>query len=346
MIKNSAINPPFWAVKEIAGPFLNDFKEFVEEYRQQLIEQIEEEGFDTDEEDLEEELNARFDINELKDVIKQGLYESQDWRYCSIPKIPLKNTKAEKILKSTDVYIKSSCSSTKGSVIFKDYLEVEMRLFPCSILNEIHGADFDSIEEDFKHDFYSVIRHELIHVMHFAYEHAEIQEHIVSPTDQEDEEEYDDYYYDSDEGEEGVNEGFDYYKRHKYAPPGKKPKSLPWDTETNLKINPYSDYHNNRFEREAHPSDLALAAFKRIIKYTQAKYKTESEGLEYLKSLSPRDKGDALLTAFKYNPVTSSWITGTQTYRSLLKKENYKDFLLKATKNLNFIIDEYISRNA
>ena len=359
MLKHSAINPPLWAIDEIASPFLNDFKEFVAEYKQQLTEKIEKEYIDDwepdpDDEDgnqtppeyienLEELLNEQFSDTDLSLLIQESLYESQDWVYKKMPKISLKNKKAEDILHRTNIYLKAQASNTKGSISFVSPKEVEMRLFPCSILgSDTSSEDFDTIYIKFARAFYSVIRHELIHAIHFAYEHAEIQDNLID-TRENDEEEYYEDYSDADD-DEGVNQGFEYYKQHRYAPPGKKPKSLPWDTETNLKINPPTDYYNNRFEVEAHPSDLALEAFQRISRYAWSKYKNKEDRVNYLAGLSQSSKGDAILTAFKFHAVSNNWLTGSQSYKTLLKQENYKHFLKTAYKNLESILAEYLDR--
>lgn len=128
MLKHSAINPPLWAIDEIASPFLNDFKEFVAEYKQQLTEKIEKEYIDDwepdpDDEDgnqtppeyienLEELLNEQFSDTDLSLLIQESLYESQDWVYKKMPKISLKNKKAEDILHRTNIYLKAQATKT------------------------------------------------------------------------------------------------------------------------------------------------------------------------------------------------------------------------------------------
>lgn len=347
-LKTSTINPPFWAVKEIASKYLEEFLETVEEYKSLLNDEIEEEledGSIEEIQDPEEELNERFNSVNLERLLQEKLWDSADYIYMSMPKIPLKNKKAERILYKTDIYLKAEGGSTRGSISFVGPSEVVMKLYPCSILDSLLGIDFDNVFAKFKSAFYGTIRHELIHAIHFAYEHAELEDHLIDTKEEdEDEEEYYDYYEDYDEGTETSN--FEYYKRHRYAPPGKKPKSLPWDSEINLKINPPTDYHNNRFERETHPSDLALASFERLLKYAKDKFKNKEDLDNFLISLPDRTKGDFIMQAFKYHPVQSSFLTGTQTYNLLIRKENRREFLNNAFKSLNHIISEFVERNS
>lgn len=315
LYKSAAIKVPTAYVAAIADPYLEDFQSVVDDYRQSVEDELEE---------GDDDYNNLWVTSEFKSLLKYSLIENYSYsRYMGMPKIPLKNKEAERILHSVDIVIKEDGGNVKGSINLQGPRTIEMRLYPVAIVDNIGPRDFDDIVDAFKKEFYTTIRHEIIHAIHFAYEHAPLKDVRDPLEDQEEEDNYYDEYDDEDQDDSAYN----YYIRHRSHGKG-KPKPLPWDT-THNKLNKEKDYYNNRFELESHPADLAAQSFERL--------KRSNKPLD---SLSDRELGSAIITDFRYYVPQADIFTGPMSYERLLRKTNVRKFLSTALKQLKHLISE------
>lgn len=311
------IKVPQKVVNQIAGLFLPKIEEWVE---QSLLELEDGSGYDLeddsgyDSEDLDED--------QLYKIMAEYIRENE-YSYEKMPYIDLKNVGAQEIFNNTRIYLDPN-DNAKGYILPISPTEAKMALNPIGILEDIDLAnDHLYVMRQFERDFKDTIRHEVIHAIHFAYEHAPLLDHIAEPEMEEDD------FIDQDED-------FTLYNQHSYTDPRtKKVKTLPWDTEKNLKLNPHTNYHNNRFEIETWPSNMASHVLREITK--DLKGTTPLHKLEYVTGLLEQQSN--LSKLIKENEHTL--YGGRHRVIDQISLKNKKKFYTKTLKQLTYLLEEY-----
>lgn len=324
------IKIPQTVVDQIANWYLPEIESWVSDYLESVYDEDAAEEYGP--EDTEEHY-PDFDKYSLGQYVEEAIREG----YAGVHKMPhidLKNSGAETILSRTTIEL-SHTADQKGSVMPLTPTTVEMKLNPVAILEGCDlDPDLDYIMRQFKADFKDTIRHEIIHAVHFAYEHAPLLKHITEPEQDEDaEDDYDNSYSDEDEEEESRST----YKQHTYTNPRtNKQVPLPWDTENNVKVNkPKTNYFNNRYELETWPANLASHVLRGIKKDLRSE--TDAEKAEHVTELlSDQSQLGKEIKNYEYG-----LLSGKGRVIQQISPKNKKLFYTKTLKQLTHLLTEY-----
>ena len=307
MLKRGTIHPPFSAVKKISDIFLPFFREVLSDYR------ISGNSF------------SRFEFSEL---LEERIKRYSEMFKIDMPLINLRNIKAQKILDEIEVsyrvrYIPDK--KLRGSVIALDTDSARLEIYPIIIFKMLgKDIDFGNVYVRFKEMLETTISHELVHAIHFAYEHAPIK------IDSVEEEKSDVEFKYLDES------GFEEIDYSKYENKRYRNKYLPWSNK-NIELDKYRDkYHSNRLELQAHPTDLAFSVFNNLIK-------NKESALENIRGMTDSELGMHLMWAYKYLPISSM---EDIPYKQVIEYDKEREFLTHAFKRLKYIIKEYIRDNS
>ena len=345
------ITVPQSLIVKWARPVLAELEDLIEDYEEELLE---EHGVanlsEIDEDDI--------DLSAIESRMMDLLYEDDGMSFGYLKDLTLKNEEATKIIQRMPlVYTRST--DAKGRLVPTSANTAEIVLYPAALLLEAldMSDDFDDLRLHYKNEVYDTLRHEVIHAIHFAYEHAALDPgNVVSPETPDDDggdddegfflDNFDDYDQTVDDyGEEGVGQK-DYeqlrYQKKRVVQDLKglsreveQVKKMPWDFN-NLKLNPKTNYHNNRFELETWPSNTAAEAFRTVESRLPSDKSARAEALQALSEDLPKLRDIVV-------EHSSRMRVGPTRIWSELNAKNKKVFLTKTLKQLQFLVTDQLS---